>query len=74
MTTASATRASVALWVWLGFALGAGYFLRDGITRTFGPDTWWLVAGWLGLIVGLMHFLVLLILARQPRVEGAPET
>ena len=43
-------RASIALIVWLGIALGIGYFLRDGITRTFGPDTWWMVAGWIGLI------------------------
>lgn len=73
MAASSVTRASAALLVWLGFALGTGYFLRDGIARTFGPDTWWLVAGWFGLMVGLMHFLVLLILARQPRVADTPE-
>jgi len=58
-------RAAIALIVWLGIALGAGYFMRDGITRTFGPDTWWMVAGWCGLIIGLIHFLLVLILARQ---------
>ena len=60
-------RASIALIVWLGITRGIGYFLRDGITRTFGPDTWWMVAGWLGLIIGLIHFLGVLILARQPQ-------
>jgi len=67
MTTSASMRAAIALIVWLGLALGAGYFLRDGITRTFGPDTWWMVAGWCGLIIGLIHFLAIMILARQPR-------
>lgn len=70
MTTSASMRASMALLVWLGITLGAGYFLRDGITRTFGPDTWWMVAGWCGLIIGLIHFLVIMILARQPRSGG----
>lgn len=70
MTTSASVRASIALIVWVGIALGAGYFMRDGIARTFGPDTWWMVAGWLGLIIGLIHFLVVLILARQPRIGG----
>lgn len=70
MTNSASMRAAIALIVWLGVALGAGYFMRDGITRTFGPDTWWMVAGWLGLIIGLIHFLVVLILARQPRIGG----
>jgi len=65
MTNSSFMRAAIALIVWLGIALGAGYFMRDGITRTFGPDTWWMVAGWCGLIIGLIHFLLVLILARQ---------
>ena len=69
MTTSASMRASIALLVWLGLMLGAGYFLRDGITRIFGPDTWWMVAGWLGLIAGLIHLLVILILARQPRMS-----
>lgn len=67
MNATAVKRSSIALLVWLGVALGAGYFLRDGITRTFGPDTWWMVAGWLGLIIGLIHFLAILILARQPQ-------
>lgn len=67
MNTSAAKRACIALLVWLGLMLGAGYFLRDGITRTFGPDTWWMVAGWLGLIIGLIHFLAIMILARQPQ-------
>lgn len=67
MTGSAANRASIALFLWLALTLGAGYFLRDGLTRTFGPDTWWMVAGWLGLIIGLIHFLALMILARQPR-------
>lgn len=67
MTSSALMRAAIALIVWLGIALGAGYFLRDGITRTFGPDTWWMVAGWLGLIFGLIHFLAIMIMARQPR-------
>ncbi len=67
MTNSSFMRAAIALIVWLGIALGAGYFMRDGITRTFGPDTWWMVAGWCGLIIGLIHFLAIMILARQPR-------
>jgi hypothetical protein len=68
MTTSASMRAGIALIVWLGIALGAGYLLRDGLARTFGPDTWWMVAGWLGLIIGLIHFLAILILARQPRI------
>ena len=67
MTTSTSMRASIALLVWLGITLGVGYSLREGITRIFGPDTWWMVAGWLGLITGLIHFLALMILARQPR-------
>ena len=70
MKTSASMRAGIALIVWLGISLGAGYFSRDGIARTFGPDTWWMVAGWLGLIIGLIHFLVVLILARQPRIDG----
>jgi hypothetical protein len=67
MNAAAVKRAGIALLVWLGITLGAGYFLREGITRTFGPDTWWMVAGWLGLIIGLIHFLAIMILARQPQ-------
>lgn len=66
MKTSATLRAGMALLVWLGIMLGAGFFMRDGITRTFGPDTWWMVAGWLGLILGLIHFLAIMILARQP--------
>lgn len=65
MTTSVSMRAGAALIFWLGIALGAGYFMRDGISRTFGPDTWWMVAGWCGLIMGLIHFLLVLIMARQ---------
>lgn len=68
MKTSASMRASIALLVWLGLMLGAGFFMRDVITRIFGPDTWWMVAGWLGLITGLIHLLVILILARQPRL------
>ena len=70
MNISATMRAGIALVMWLGITLGAGYFLRDGLTRTFGPDTWWMVAGWLGLIIGLIHFLVLMILARQPHIDG----
>lgn len=62
-------RASVALLVWLGILLGLGYFMRVGIAGVFGPDTWWMVAGWAGMMVGLIHFLAILILARQPRIS-----
>ena len=70
MKTSTSMRAGIALIAWLGIALGAGYFLRDGLARTFGPDTWWMITGWLGLIVGLIHFLVVLILVRQPHGGG----
>jgi len=70
MATSASMRASIAIIIWLTITLGAGYFLRDGITRTFGPDTWWMIAGWLGLIIGLIHFLVLMILSRQSRNVG----
>ncbi len=66
MKTSAIRRASMALLLWLGISLGAGYLLRDGLARTFGPDTWWMVAGWMGLIIGLIHFLAVMILARQP--------
>lgn len=69
MSTAVLLRASVALLVWLGLLLGLGYFMRQGIAGVFGPDTWWLVAGWAGMMVGMIHFLAILILARQPRIE-----
>ncbi len=69
MSTAVLIRASVALLVWLGILLGLGYFMRLGIAAIFGPDTWWLVAGWAGMMVGMIHFLAILILARQPRIE-----
>ena len=66
MEKSSVMRAGIALFLWLGIMLGMGYFLRDGITHLFGPDTWWMVAGWAGFMLGLIHFLAILILARQP--------
>ena len=70
MSTAVLIRASVALLVWLGLLLGLGYFMRQGIAGVFGPDTWWMVAGWAGMMIGLIHFLAVLILARQPGINA----
>ena len=66
MEKSSVMRAGIALFLWLGIMLGVGYFLRNGIAHLFGSDTWWMVAGWAGLMLGLIHFLAILILARQP--------
>jgi hypothetical protein len=63
-------RAAIALLLWVAGALGAGYFSRHGIEQIFGPDSWWLVTGWLGAVIGLFHFLLILILARKPRNGG----
>lgn len=68
MRYSSSMRATTALLVWLLLAIGIGYFARQGLERIFGPDTWWLVTGWAGAVIGLMHFLLILIFARQPRV------
>lgn len=70
MTFSTSTRAAIALLVWLLGALGTGYFARHGIENIFGPDSWWLVTGWLGAIAGLVHFLLILIFARRPRSGG----
>jgi hypothetical protein len=70
MVNSASMRASIALIAWMGISLGAGFLTREGISRTFGPDSWWMVAGWCGLIIGLIHFLVLLIMARQPQGGG----
>lgn len=70
MSTSVLMRASFALLVWLGIMLGLGYFMRQGVASIFGPDTWWMVAGWAGMMLGLIHFLAILILARQPGVDG----
>ena len=67
MIISTATRASLALLIWTGIALGMGYYARQGIENIFGADTWWLVTGWIGVIVGLVHFLVILVFARQPQ-------
>lgn len=69
MDTSALMRASLALLVWLGILLGLGYFMRMGIAGIFGPDTWWMVAGWAGMMLGLIHFLAILILARQPHIN-----
>ena len=66
MSASVLLRASSALLIWVGILLGAGYFMRQGIANIFGPDTWWMVAGWAGMMIGLIHFLAILILARQP--------
>lgn len=67
MTSSTVMRAAIASLVWLLAALGIGYFARHGIESLFGPDSWWLVSGWLGAIIGLVNFLLILIFARQPR-------
>ncbi len=69
MNTSVLMRAGAVLLAWLGIMLGAGYFVRQGIASTFGPDTWWMVAGWVGMVLGLIHFLAVLILARQSPIE-----
>lgn len=63
-------RATIALLVWVAGPLSAGYFSRHGIESIFGPDSWWLVTGWIGVVIGLMHFVVILVFARQPRRGG----
>ena len=70
MNTPTHKRAPLALLFWLIAALGVGYFLRQHIEQWFGPDSWWMVSGWFGTIVGLVHFLILLVFARQPRGGG----
>lgn len=67
MTASSSKHATIALLAWLIGALCLGYFYRQGIEYTFGPDSWWLVSGWVGAIAGLFHFLIVLIFSRQPR-------
>ena len=66
MKVSAMGKAVISLIVWMIIALGLGFFNQDGITRTFGPDTWWLVMGWAGLVLGLMNFLWVLIMARKP--------
>ena len=70
MSSTTIMRATIVLLVWLVGALGAGYFWRPGIEHIFGPDSWWLVAGWIGAVMGLFHFLIILVFARQPRDGG----
>lgn len=70
MNTSVLMRAGFALLIWLGLMLGLGYFMRQGVASIFGPDTWWMVAGWAGMMLGLIHFLAILILARQPHIDG----
>ena len=67
MTLSPMMRAILALLVWTVLALAAGYYARTGIENIFGPDSWWLVTGWIGVIVGLVHFLIILVFARQPQ-------
>ena len=67
MTAAASKHATIALMAWLIGALALGYFYRNGIEYIFGPDSWWLVAGWVGAIGGLFHFLIVLVFSRQPR-------
>jgi len=69
MIISTATRASLALLIWIVIALGMGYYARQSIENIFGADTWWLVTGWIGVIVGLVHFLVILVLAHQPQAS-----
>ena len=70
MNSSTMIRATIALMVWLLGALGAGYYARHGIENIFGPESWWLVSGWIGAITGLIHFLIMLVFARQPRNGG----
>lgn len=67
MTATATKHATIALMAWLIGALALGYFYRNGIEYIFGPDSWWLVSGWVGAIGGLFHFLIVLVFARQPR-------
>ena len=67
MTLSPMMRAMLALLVWTVLALATGYYARTGIEKIFGPDSWWLVTGWIGIIVGLVHFLIILVFARQPQ-------
>lgn len=67
MPAKTAIRATIALLAWVAGALGTGYYSRAGIEQIFGPDSWWLVTGWLGVVIGLVHFLIIFIFARQPR-------
>lgn len=60
-------RATIALLIWVAAALSAGYYGRHGIENIFGPDSWWLVTGWIGIVIGLVHFVIILIFARQTR-------
>lgn len=70
MTSSTPMRATIALLIWVVGALSAGYFWRHGIENIFGPDSWWLVTGWIGVVIGLVHFLIIFIFARQPRSGG----
>ena len=70
MPSAVPMRAMIALLVWVLGTLGAGYYLRHGIENLFGADSWWLVSGWIGVLTGLIHFLIILVFARQPRGGG----
>lgn len=70
MNSSTSMRATIALLLWVAGALGVGYFSRQGIENIFGPDSWWLVTGWLGVVIGLVHFLIILVFARQPRGGG----
>lgn len=67
MNSSTSMRATIALLLWVAGALSVGYFSRHGIENIFGPDSWWLVTGWIGVVIGLVHFLVILVFARQPR-------
>jgi len=72
MNASTAMRAMIALLLWVIGVLGVGYYARHGIENIFGPDSWWLVTGWLGVVIGLVHFLIILVFARQPRRSVKP--
>lgn len=72
MNSSTSMRATIALLLWVAGALGVGYFSRHGIENIFGPDSWWLVTGWIGVVIGLVHFLIILVFARQPRGGEKP--
>lgn len=57
--------AAIAFFLWILVALVAGWFGREAITRTFGPDVWLGVALWAGSVLGLVNVLVVLIRARR---------
>ena len=70
MTSSTPMRATIAADLG-GRCTHAVYLWRHGIENIFGPDSWWLVTGWIGVVIGLVHFLIIFIFARQPHSGGS---